>query len=931
MNIMVDLSKTKLLGAIGAALFGCVHVLVGQTTVSQDFEGATGDIPPTGWAVIGAGANGSYTNASATGNPGVSANLDWTGSNQLAPGVYITYTNVSFDASKSISGSFDFYVNEEGNYSSANFIFGDVKDGLAGTTAGEFINAYLNEIQFGQRARVYDSAGTVLFNGDGNNNYEINTSAWMTNAVFTWNPTNGITGDFSFSWETATGQEKGPMTVTGYTFDEKKAFLGFGTGDVAARFDNISLSGTVFTVESVPPEVANITNDVAGAASTFIPFTYTVTFNEDVKPSTVSPDDFYNAVSSGAAPIVVDSVSSSSLSNYVVTVTPSGTGDIVLGVSTNILDFSDNPASSVSTDDETVTVNLDVLPPEVTSITSDRDTALTISTNTPITYTITFDAPMNSNTIESVDFGNAASSTFAIDAVTAIDDLSFTVVAKPTSAGTFQLQLLDASVEDATGNLNSGATNDVETFTVLGISPGNGTWSVDESGDWGDPTKWASSQIANGTDNTAIFSNNLSATRTITLDRDITIGHIDFQETGQDLVISGSQTLTLDVTSGAPEVSISNRTLTISSTIAGSDGLSKTGGGTLNLSGNNTFSGEVDINGGTVNFSSLSGWGISGKNVTFSGNGTITSGSMSDEYTGDTLSISSGVIGIIQRSVRATFPTTTGAGKLIYGGTGSATVGLNIGDASGFTGDVMLSTRYGSNPRPLLVFSNVADTANSAFQVGGGQGDSNQRVYLSYAGTNTLILNNRQIAFIPRENSNWSARGLHLQNNSAATSSKWVINSDLLNTTDRSGGNPHELVLEGSNTNNNEFAGAIGDSTFITCPLHIIKDGEGKWILSGQNTYSGITTVSKGTLVLKGEAAIADANTVNITGGKLELIDRERVGALQFNGATSNPATGTWGATGSGADNINDTYFTGSGVLYVGVDFPPTGTVLILK
>jgi hypothetical protein len=46
------------------------------------------------------------------------------------------------------------------------------------------------------------------------------------------------------------------------------------------------------------------------------------------------------------------------------------------------------------------------------------------------------------------------------------------------------------------------------------------------------------------------------------------------------------------------------------------------------------------------------------------------------------------------------------------------------------------------------------------------------------------------------------------------------------------------------------------------------------------------------------------------------------VGALVLNGVSQ--ASGTYGATGSGADHINDTYFTGAGLVLVAAAEAPT-------
>ncbi|MCH7227663.1 beta strand repeat-containing protein [Haloferula sp. A504] len=212
--------------------------------ITQDFESTTAPDVPTGWATIGVGAEGTYATTAGEGNPGQSGNLDWTASNQTAPGVYLVNSGAAFDATKPISGSFDFYVVEEGNYSNANFIIGDVQDGLTGD-AGEFINVWMCEQQFGTRARVYDGSNTLLFSGDGNNNYAFKTNEWVS-ATFTWTPTAGKTGTFSVLLDSPSFTNS-PMVVTNYTFDSAAAYFGFGTGKSASRFDNISITGTPFT------------------------------------------------------------------------------------------------------------------------------------------------------------------------------------------------------------------------------------------------------------------------------------------------------------------------------------------------------------------------------------------------------------------------------------------------------------------------------------------------------------------------------------------------------------------------------------------------------------------------------------------------------------------------------------------------------------
>jgi autotransporter-associated beta strand protein len=108
-------------------------------------------------------------------------------------------------------------------------------------------------------------------------------------------------------------------------------------------------------------------------------------------------------------------------------------------------------------------------------------------------------------------------------------------------------------------------------------------------------------------------------------------------------------------------------------------------------------------------------------------------------------------------------------------------------------------------------------------------------------------------------------------------------------------------------------SGAINNSK----PL--VKNGAGTLELTGLNTYSGGTTVNDGILAVDG-TALPDAGTLVIDGGKVAPTGTEVVSKLFF-GATEQP-TGTYGATGSGAQHIDDVHFSGSaGVVTVGLTY----------
>jgi autotransporter-associated beta strand protein len=102
---------------------------------------------------------------------------------------------------------------------------------------------------------------------------------------------------------------------------------------------------------------------------------------------------------------------------------------------------------------------------------------------------------------------------------------------------------------------------------------------------------------------------------------------------------------------------------------------------------------------------------------------------------------------------------------------------------------------------------------------------------------------------------------------------------------------------------------------FASAPGGLKKIGAGTMVMSGTNTYTGDTTVAAGVLAVNG-FSIVDTNKLVIDGGKVDPSgSTEVVGSLFFGDVQQD--SGTWGATDSGADHIDDIHFTGSGVVSV--------------
>ena len=132
---------------------------------------------------------------------------------------------------------------------------------------------------------------------------------------------------------------------------------------------------------------------------------------------------------------------------------------------------------------------------------------------------------------------------------------------------------------------------------------GDGTWSSDSDGVWSQTTKWIDNLPANGEGFSADFSTlNITADRTVTVDGSHTLGALEFGDiTGSKAwtLAAGGGVLTLDAgDSSTPVIAVEKGSATIEAPLAGSDGLAKSGLGTLVLASASSLSGTLDIDEG---------------------------------------------------------------------------------------------------------------------------------------------------------------------------------------------------------------------------------------------------------------------------------------------------------------------------------------------
>src|SRR5207247_2924748 len=126
----------------------------------------------------------------------------------------------------------------------------------------------------------------------------------------------------------------------------------------------------------------------------------------------------------------------------------------------------------------------------------------------------------------------------------------------------------------------------------------NATWNFNGDGNASDAAKWDGG-VPNGIDQIANFTSHggtITASPTVTLDTDVTLGRINFDHTAGSYTIAGSGTssLILDVTSSQATVNVISGNHTISAPVV----LNKDT--TINATGSISFTGAVTATGKAI-------------------------------------------------------------------------------------------------------------------------------------------------------------------------------------------------------------------------------------------------------------------------------------------------------------------------------------------
>jgi len=461
----------------------------------------------------------------------------------------------------------------------------------------------------------------------------------------------------------------------------------------------------------------------------------------------------------------------------------------------------------------------------------------------------------------------------------------------------------------------------------------NGTWTSTTGGSWGDSANWSASNIASGTGAVADFSTlNITGVQTVTLNSPVTSGTLLFGDTtapagGWTLT---SSTLTLATVSGVPTISVTglgnatvfgNQAATISSVIAGSNGLNKTGTSALVLSGVNTYSGNTTVNGGFLVLNNASALGNS-----------------------SSVTVSSGAVAIGNGI-------TVGAGKSLTNNTsGNSYGGLTAisGGTGTWAGSVTLGSgnRIGYEQNSVLVMSgSIGGTAG--FLISGADTAQNRtsvdtRYAVIVSGTNNGYTGQTQVARgvlkIGADNALPTSTTLDIRstalsaaNDAAAfdlngfNQTVAVLNSSAIIASSGSVGNASAFLTNSSATTKTFTVNQATTGTFygiITGNLAFTKGGAGNLTLAptlvttaststtGTSTFSGDTFVSAGTLTLGNANALFGSTFDTASTGTLSLgtLSAATFGALKSSGTFTLTNSGSAFTLSVGGNNVSSSF-----------------------
>ncbi len=271
---------------------------------------------------------------------------------------------------------------------------------------------------------------------------------------------------------------------------------------------------------------------------------------------------------------------------------------------------------------------------------------------------------------------------------------------------------------------------------------------------------------------------------------------------------------------------------------------------------------------------------------------------------------------------------------------------IQVGEASGLAGtvnhtsgavDVTADVRIGHWPNNTSVYNISGGSLNLLGTVTSVTDEGQANLFLGIDGTGVLTLSGTGV--VNASSMVFDGRGATAGDDTLnLTGGALNIGIHGMRTGPTGTGHSYKINLGGgvlgatagwNSSLNMEFTGTNGDVTIATGTHSIVlsgvlsgaggftKTGTGFLTLSGVNTYTGATRVNEGTLSLLTDSLDNNSEVRIGASGVLDLAHTaaDTVRFLYINGSPMAP--GTYGSSFSGATNVDDVHFAGTGMLQV--------------